>query len=215
MSRTLLLSSHILVSVDGGLVTDAALDRGEVIRAAVHAMLCVWHVAVAGHGYLFAPRGLEDLALGLNLLFACRIDTETCFAQVCPPGKSVLVLGKSIGLALSVEIDPATGLLVLYEESGDASCVLVTSNEGLLIDQAVSVAASVCDSLTPKTVNAAIDVLIGQSMADVEAWLLMRTMHYFYGNSYQAAFALGVDEAELVALMRHHLAAVHGAEEQQ
>lgn len=150
---------------------------------------------------------LEDLATELNLLFAYRIEAETCFARMCADGLPVLRLGQSIGLDLSLEIVADTGHFVLFEESGLFPSVLVTASEARLVDQIVSIAGSVYDALTPRTVDDAVDVLVGQSIADIECRLILRTMRYFKGNGSHAAFALGVEEAELTRLLNKHLVA--------
>lgn len=150
---------------------------------------------------------LEDIAAELNLLFAYRIEAESCFAQMCPNGLPLLQLGKSIGLELSLEIEAEMGHLVLIEEGGLFPSVLVTASEARIVDQIVSIVGSVYDALTPRTVDDAINVLVGQSLADVECRLILRTMRYFKGNGSHAAFALGVGEAQLTDLLNKHLVA--------
>lgn len=175
------------------------------LRQAARSLLSQSHRALPGRGVRLAKRRLEDIAAELNLLFAYRIEAESCFAQMCALGRPVLNLGKSIGLRLTVEIDPDSDHFLLVEESGPYPCILVTASEARLIDQIVSSVASIYDPLTPHTVDGAVDVLIGQSLADMECRLLLRTMQFFKGNAAQAAFALGVSEHELVMLMRKHL----------
>lgn len=149
---------------------------------------------------------LDDIGAELNLLFAYRLEAEDCFAKLSETVEPVLVLGKSTGLALTVEIEPQTGFFVLCEESGQMPCVLVTASAERLVDQIVSIASSAHRCLAPRTVDGAIDVLVGQSIDEVERRLVLRTMRYFRGNSAQAAFALGVSESDLMVLVRRFLA---------
>lgn len=154
-----------------------------------------------------ARQRLEDIGAELNLLFAYRIEAETCFAQMCVHGAPILNLGRSIGLDLTLKIEAETGHLVLIEEGGPFPSVLVTASEARIVDQIVSIVGSVYDALTPRTVDDAINVLVGQSLADVECRLILRTMRYFKGNGSHAAFALGVGEAQLSDLLNKHLVA--------
>ncbi|WP_313077595.1 helix-turn-helix domain-containing protein [Agrobacterium pusense] len=154
---------------------------------------------------------LEDIGAELNLLFAYRVEAETHFAQMSPTGLPVLHLGRSIGLDLSLEIEVDTGHFILVEEGGPFPSVLVTASDARVVDQIVSIVGSVYDPLTPRTVDDAVDVLVGQSIRDVECRLILRTMRYFRGNGSHAAFALGIDEAQLTELLNRHLVASRAA----
>jgi len=147
---------------------------------------------------------LRIIGAQLNLLFAYRIESGACFAELregreksvdgeapapLPAEEPALILGRSIGLSLIAEIDSSTGFLVLYEER--------------LIDQIVSLASAPGD-LAPRTADMACDVLVGHSLVDVERRLVLRTLLHFGGDLKQSAFALGIDETELCLKVRSY-----------
>jgi len=161
---------------------------------------------------------LRIIGAQLNLLFAYRIESGACFAELregreksvdgeapapLPAEEPALILGRSIGLSLIAEIDSSTGFLVLYEESGRNDCVLLTASEERLIDQIVSLASAPGD-LAPRTADMACDVLVGHSLVDVERRLVLRTLLHFGGDLKQSAFALGIDETELCLKVRSY-----------
>lgn len=60
----------------------------------------------------------EDIEAGLNLLFAYRIEAATGYARMGSSRATVLILRKSSGLDLRVEIDPQNGSFVLRDKEG-------------------------------------------------------------------------------------------------
>lgn len=166
------------------------------------------------HEVSFRREKLRILGAELNLLFAYRIEAETCFAELHEgdlqrQDEPILVLGQSIGLLLTVEIEAGSGLFVLYEQaplSGgrSASHVLITAGEERLIDQIVGIVSAESGELAPRTADAATDILVGRTLAEVERRLVLRTLFRFHGDRKQAAFALGIDEAMLRAKLRRY-----------
>lgn len=167
--------------------------------------------------FSFRRERLRIIGAELNLLFAYRFDAAECFASLAEPGacfgnsvgaadiaekvEPALAIGRSIGLRAMVEIEPQTGFLVLYE-GGPGDCVLMTSSEERLLDHIVGLVSGLPAERTPRAADAAADMLIGRTTAEVEQRLILRTLLHCRGNRREAAFALGLDEAELRARLR-------------
>ncbi|WP_439271276.1 hypothetical protein [Pseudochrobactrum sp. HB0163] len=148
---------------------------------------------------------LGVIAAELNLLFSGFAGDVSCLVRVDAANVPFLFIGEVLGLELSLEIAAESDQFVVCEKSGQAPSILITANEARVIDHIIGLVTSSGINLMPQKADQAVDALIGQSLADVEGRLVMRTLRYFRGNSVQAAFALGVSEAELIALMRRHL----------
>lgn len=196
------MSQHF-VPVEGSSAVNSPVES--VLRQAVRSAFAQPEPAKPTSQTAQALARLEVIGAELNLLFAYRIEAGGCFAQVCPDGRPVLHLGRSIGLDLTLEIEAECEHFVLIEEGGAFPSVMITASEARIVDQIVSIVGSVYDALTPRTVDDAVGVLVGQSLADVECRLLLRTMCYFKGSGPDVAFALGIEEAELTPLLNKHL----------
>ncbi|WP_321382482.1 hypothetical protein [Rhizobium sp.] len=137
-------------------------------------------------------------------MFAYRVEAAEPFASLSEEnGGMALIVGRSIGLSVVVEIEEETGLLVLFER-GAGDGVFITSCEMRVIDNIVALASGACGECMPRTANSAADALVGRSIAEVEERLVTRTLLKFQGDHRQAAFALGIDEAALRARLRRY-----------
>ncbi|MBC8716388.1 hypothetical protein [Ochrobactrum sp. Marseille-Q0166] len=116
---------------------------------------------------------LSTIGDELNLLTAYRIEAGSAFAYLRDCGELALVLGEAIGLALSIEIDAGSGLFILYDESGHNGCTIAAASIERLIDQVISIASTAASELTPRTMDAAIDVLVGRAIDEVERRLIL------------------------------------------
>lgn len=179
----------------------------EFSQNAVHCVACSeLQLSHRAESERFRDRArLEEVACQLNLMFAYRIEAATCFARISHSEEPVLWLGESIGLQLRLEINPRTGQFVLQEGNADTPTVLITDAVERIIDLVESIASSACRALMPRTIDQAVEVLVGHPLADIESRLVMRTLRYFRGDAAQAAFALGIEETELVTLICRHL----------
>jgi hypothetical protein len=152
----------------------------------------------------FGRERLWIIGAELNLLFAYRVEAAEPFASLSDEnGGVVLVVGRTIGLCVVVEIEEETGLLVLFEH-GAGDVVLMTSSEMRVIDHIVALCSGASAERMPRTANSAVDALVGRSIAEVEERLVTRTLLKFQGDHRQAAFALGIDEAALRARLRRY-----------
>lgn len=149
----------------------------------------------------FNRQRLRAVGAELDLLLA----TEGCLAVLCEEGEPALLLGKSIGLSLGVRIEPVSGHFVLYEGGGRNDGKFVTASEDQLIDQVLRLIAAPEGEFMPHTVDAAVDMLFGRSLAEVERLLVLRTLRHFRGNRCRTAFALGIGVATLRARLRQYL----------
>lgn len=161
----------------------------------------------------FRRERLRIVASELNLLFSNGIDEDglgPCFAELVEDSEPRLVLGRSLGLTLSVEIETESGLFVLYERlelfgGSAADSVLITGQEERLLDHIVGLASAPGGELAPRTADAAVDMLVGRTLAEVERRLTMRTFLYFKGDCVRTAAALGLAPDVLRSRVRQYL----------
>lgn len=158
----------------------------------------------------FRRERLRIIAAELNLLFAHKLDVEMCFAELVDDGEPSLIIGHSMGFSLFVEIEAASGFFVLYEQSplpggGSADCVLMTGREERLLDQIVGLVSGHAGELTPRTADAAIDMLVGRTITEVERRLVLRTLLHFRGDYHRAAGALEMAPDVLRKRVRQYL----------
>ncbi|MGV1761553.1 helix-turn-helix domain-containing protein [Rhizobium sp. A22-96] len=108
----------------------------------------------------------------------------------------VLIRHQSAEIAGRVTIDAESGLYV-FCEFGDChtDIVIATASEERLIEE---IALHLCgDYPGQRTVDAAVDILVGQTIEDVERKLILQTLHHCEGDPTHTAFMLGMP---LVAL---------------
>jgi Bacterial regulatory protein, Fis family len=152
----------------------------------------------------FQRERLRIVAAELDLLFNSKADGASRFAELSEDGGAVLILGRSIGLSLTVEIDPDNSCYLLCEKDSRNECAFVTDSEERLIDQIVSVVCSLPGNMTLRSLDATMDLLVGRSIEEVERRLILRTLLFFKGDRRQAAFALGLDEVDLRLKLRQY-----------
>ncbi|NTG48030.1 transcriptional regulator [Agrobacterium rhizogenes] len=95
-------------------------------------------------------------------------------------------------LTACVTIDLGTGLYVFKAFDRETSVVLTTRLEERLIDQIVAHLGGSDENPTPRTIEQSVDMLIGQTIADVERNLILQTLRRCSGNPTRAAFMLGI-----------------------
>ncbi|MCO6180933.1 helix-turn-helix domain-containing protein [Ciceribacter sp. RN22] len=116
-----------------------------------------------------------------------------------------LTIGTDAGRSLKVVVDAETGFYVLHEDGGAAGCTIITASEERLLDHIVSQLASGSDDLAPRTLDAAVDLLVGRSLEEVEWRLILRALRRFGGDMRSVAFALGISTEELKSKLRMQL----------
>ena len=152
----------------------------------------------------FQRERLRVVAAELDLLFNVKADGVSRFAELSEDGRAILILGRCIGLSLTVEIDPDNNCYLLCEKNSRNECVFVTDSEERLIDQVVSVVSSFPGDMTLRSLDAATDLLVGRSIEEVERRLILRTLLCFKGDRRQTALALGLDEVDLRLRLRQY-----------
>lgn len=143
---------------------------------------------------------LENLfssaASGQPLPFAF-VDAKEPHIAIGPPGGNITA---------QVSIDAENGLYVFCELDRAGAIVLATASEERLIDQIVAHLGSDGGSLAPHTIDAAVGVLVGQTVEDVERKLILQTLHHCEGNPTYTAFMLGIPLATLCNKLGHYFA---------
>ncbi|OCI92006.1 RNA polymerase subunit sigma-54 [Rhizobium sp. AC27/96] len=103
----------------------------------------------------------------------------------------ILIRYQSAEVAGRVTIDAESGLYV-FCEFGDCATeiVIATASEERLIEE---IALHLCgDYPRPQTVDAAVDILVGQTIEDIERKLILQTLHHCEGDPTHTAFMLGM-----------------------
>lgn len=116
-----------------------------------------------------------------------------------------LIIGTDAGRSLKVEVDAETGFYVLHEDGDATGCIIITASEERLLDHIVSQLASGFDDLAPRTLDAAVDLLVGRSLEEVEWRLILRALRRFKGDMRSVAFALGISIEALQSKLRTQL----------
>jgi|GEM_PF-1031399 hypothetical protein len=104
----------------------------------------------------------------------------------------VVIYNMSGDISARVTIDPENGLYVFCELDRAAGIVLATASEERLIDEIVAHLSASDDNPAPHTVDAAVGILVGQTVEDVERKLILQTLRHCGGNPTYAAFMLGI-----------------------
>jgi len=92
----------------------------------------------------------------------------------------------------AVTIDGETGYLVFNEFASRAGVIVVTASEERMIDHIVCHLASCGNASGKETANKAAQMLVGQTLADVERRLILQTLRYCHGNRTRTAATLGI-----------------------
>jgi len=146
----------------------------------------------------FIKTRLELLAAEINLYSVGKGD----LAEMVGDERLSLLIGASLGLSLSVEIDSWNGLYVFRDGGKEADCIIVTAREDRLIDCVLSAVAR--GRSGSRATDGVVDELVGHSLDDVERRLVLRTLIRFGGNRRQTANMLGIDERDLRARLRRY-----------
>lgn len=97
-----------------------------------------------------------------------------------------------IGDGAVVTIDGETGHLVFNEFASHAGVIVVTASEERLIDHVVCHLAASGSASGEETANKAAQMLVGQTLADVERRLILQTLRHCHGNRTRTADMLGI-----------------------
>ncbi|RAK25606.1 regulatory Fis family protein [Falsochrobactrum ovis] len=81
-----------------------------------------------------------------------------------------------------VTIDGETGHLVFTEFASHAGVIVVTASEERLIDHVVCRLAASGNAPGEETANKAVQMLVGQTLADVDRRLILQTLRHCHGN---------------------------------
>lgn len=98
----------------------------------------------------------------------------------------------SIGEIAVVEIDSDTGMFVFSDTNSESCHVLVTSDQGRLVDHVIGHVLRCGDAFAPQAVSGAIWSLVGCTVEDVERHLVLQTLRRCQGNRTHAAQILGI-----------------------
>lgn len=97
-----------------------------------------------------------------------------------------------VGDSAVVTIDSETGHLVFTEFASNSSVIVVTSSEERLIDHIVCHLAANGNTSGEETANKAAQMLVGETLADVERRVILQTLRYCHGNRTRTAEILGI-----------------------
>lgn len=103
----------------------------------------------------------------------------------------ILIRDRSAQVMGRVTIDAESGLYV-FCEFGDCATeiVIATASENRLIEE---IALHLCVGYPgQRAVDAAVDILVGQTIEDVERKLILQTLHHCEGDPTHTAFMLGM-----------------------
>jgi len=91
-----------------------------------------------------------------------------------------------------VSIDEETGLLVFTEKETHSGVVVVTASAERLIDHIIRHLANSTGASGEEAYNQAANMLVGQTLAQVERRVILQTLRACYGNRTRAATMLGI-----------------------
>lgn len=97
-----------------------------------------------------------------------------------------------VGDRAVVTIDSETGHLVFTVDAAHAGVIIVTANEERLIDHVVCHLAASGKASGAETANKAAQMLVGETLADVERRVILQTLRHCHGNRTHAADMLGI-----------------------
>lgn len=176
-------------------------DAG-VVRSIVRRMTFGKRLQPPWHRFSFRHEKLRILRGALGLLLDDRFGNDVEAFLSLHDDEPRLLVGQPIGLSLTVEVDAATGLYVLYESGSRDDCLLVTASDERLVDHIVARVLRANGDPSSFTADSVTDMLVGRTLADVECRLLVRTLRHFRGDFTRAAYALGLPADILRARVR-------------
>lgn len=118
-------------------------------------------------------------------------DNALSMAFVDGVAPHILIRDRSAEIVGRVTIDAESGLYVFCQFGDCATDIVIASaNENRLIEE---IALHLCGGYTgQRTVDAAVDILVGQTIGDVERKLILQTLHHCNGDPTYTAFMLGM-----------------------
>ncbi len=103
-----------------------------------------------------------------------------------------------------VSIDEETGHYTMRDASKSMPSAFVTGSEERIIDHIISYLCASSNAHTSQTADAAVKLLVGHSIAEVEQRLIMQTMRFCAGDRYSAARLLGLSLVDLRERLRSY-----------
>ncbi|UXT97974.1 helix-turn-helix domain-containing protein [Agrobacterium tumefaciens] len=97
-----------------------------------------------------------------------------------------------VGNSAAITIDGETGYLVFNEFATHASLIVVTASEERLIDHVVCHLAASGKTSGAEAANKAAQMLVGETLADVERRVILQTLRFCHGNRTRASEMLGI-----------------------
>jgi hypothetical protein len=141
----------------------------------------------------------RDLPLRRTMLQALRAKLVNLHqGQMVADNAPIAVLVEDNEPYLTIEggavvvIDALTGCYVLCEKNHPLGDMVTTVSEERLIDYIIGFLARNSEKFASRAMDAAITLLIGHSIADVERGLIVETLWHFRGNRAQTALALEI-----------------------
>lgn len=110
-----------------------------------------------------------------------------------------------VGERAVVTIDSETGFLVFQEKVAHSGVIVVTASEERLIDHVVCHLAANGEASGSETVNKAAQMLVGQSLTDVERRVILQTLRHCHGNRTRTAEMLGISLRTVRNKLREYL----------
>lgn len=146
---------------------------------------------------------LETILAELHLIIGDPLFDDVPVAALHRVEPPAITMPTALGGTLRIEVDDQTGLFVLLhnERGGGTGCVLVTSSEERLLDEVLSHLLTV-DRGSRREIDAAADVLVGQTLDAIVNLMVLRTLRRFHGSRQRAAMALGLTVPDLRARVR-------------
>lgn len=103
-----------------------------------------------------------------------------------------------------VSIDEETGHYTMRDASKSIPSVFVTGSEERIIDYIIGYLCESSNAHTTHTADAAVKLLVGRSIAEVEQRLIMQTMRFCAGDRPSAARLLGISLDDLRKRLRSY-----------
>lgn len=110
-----------------------------------------------------------------------------------------------VGESAVVVIDSETGYLVFQEQGAHSGLIVATPSEERLIDHVVCHLAAREKISGSETANKAAQMLVGQSLADVERRVILQTLRHCHGNRTRTAEMLGISLRTVRNKLREYL----------
>lgn len=124
----------------------------------------------------------------ITLFGSCALAKEIASLVLVAAPEPHLLIGGSA----KVIVDEKTGLYTFQEGSIDADLIVVSGDEHRLIDHVIFHFSIGLGRVRPESVDAAIGMMVGETIACVERRLILETLRHLNGNKTRSADMLGV-----------------------